>query len=446
MKKQIITILTTAIFTFIIAGAASATTDISSPNVTSIDPANNAVNVPSNKVIKVTFNENIKPGNNNITLVNSGGKEQALTKSIIGNVLTITPTSGALTESKYRLMIYPGAVTDLAGNPVALKTSYFIVGNSPNITSIDPANNAVNVPLNKEIKVTFNENIKPGNNFNLIELKNSGGIAVAIIKSIPTFYGGNVLTITPTSGALTESKYTLTIPYGAITDLAGNPVALKISSFIAGNSPKITSIDPANNAVNVPSNKVIKVTFNENIKIGNINCIQLTTMGLKSTGPPVAFTYSIIGNIMTIKPTNALTEGIYKLKFQPNAVTDLAGNPYNPNIMLPGLIECQFSVGTSPTITNIDPANNAVNVATNKFIKVTFNEAIKPGNNFWIELKNSTGVKVSIQKSISGNVLTIIGGVLAKGVKYTLIIHNGSVTDLAGNPVAQITSVFTTTA
>ena len=88
---------------------------------------------------------------------------------------------------------------------------------------------------------------------------------------------------------------------------------------------------------------------------------------------------------------------------------------------------------TAPTIKSTTPTNNAVNVAVNKVIKVTFSESIKAGT-LWIELKNSAGNAVAFTTSIIGNVLTITPkSNLTPGTKYTLLIHSGSVTDLSGN-------------
>ena len=95
----------------------------------------------------------------------------------------------------------------------------------------------------------------------------------------------------------------------------------------------------------------------------------------------------------------------------------------------------------APTVTDVDPANNAVNVPTNKTIKVKFSEPIKAGS-YWIELKDSTGKAVDFTKSINENVLTITPTSNLKGTKYTLILHTGSLTDLAGNKLALYTSTF----
>ncbi|MCE7697649.1 MAG: Ig-like domain-containing protein, partial [Methanobacterium paludis] len=98
----------------------------------------------------------------------------------------------------------------------------------------------------------------------------------------------------------------------------------------------------------------------------------------------------------------------------------------------------------APTVKAVDPVNNAVSVAVSKVIKVTFSESIKTGTG-WIELVTSNGTVVPITWSINGKVLTVTpSSSLSKGIKYLLLIHTGSVTDLAGNKVAGYVSRFTT--
>lgn len=114
--------------------------DITPPTVTSFDPANNAVRVPANKVIKVTFSENVISGTNWVELKNtSNGALIPLTTSVSGNVLTVDPTSDLATGARYNLILHTGGVNDLAGNPLTLTGSYFTV-----FSIQDAVNNASN--------------------------------------------------------------------------------------------------------------------------------------------------------------------------------------------------------------------------------------------------------------------------------------------------------------
>ncbi|MCZ3365265.1 Ig-like domain-containing protein, partial [Methanobacterium veterum] len=144
--------------------SALSTADNSAPTVTSVDPVNNAVNVPVNKTIKITFSEPIKLGTSGIGVKNpKTGKYEFITKTISGNVLTITLNNNLTKATQYAIILNPGSITDLAGNPINAYGIRFTTDSTiPTVTSIDPANNAVNVPVNKTIKVTFSEPIKLG--------------------------------------------------------------------------------------------------------------------------------------------------------------------------------------------------------------------------------------------------------------------------------------------
>jgi hypothetical protein len=88
-------------------------------------------------------------------------------------------------------------------------------------------------------------------------------------------------------------------------------------------------------------------------------------------------------------------------------------------------------------------ANSSNNQSTNinlvsstgqfKTIRITFSQPIHAGT-MWIEIKNSMGNIKIIDESIQGNVLIIKVSAQLKG-KYTIILHNASITNLKGNPI-----------
>jgi hypothetical protein len=103
-----------------------------------------------------------------------------------------------------------------------------------------------------------------------------------------------------------------------------------------------------------------------------------------------------------------------------------------------------FPENNSPILIKSDPDNGAIDVARNKEIKVFFNEQIKIGHNYWIDLKDHAGNSVNIKKSIKGKVLTIKHPDLENNTKYILYMHTGALTGLEGQPVAPGVIKFTT--
>ncbi|AEG17805.1 Ig-like domain-containing protein [Methanobacterium paludis] len=313
---------------------------------------------------------------------------------------------------------------------VSNSTGTLTVTPIPTVTVVDPANNAVNIAVNKVIKVTFNKAIKKGNGW--IELTTSNGTVVPSTFSI----SDNVLIVTSNSTLTHGVKYNVLIHTDSVTDLTGDIVAGYVSRFTTSSdvtAPTVKTVNPINNAVNVAGNKVIKVTFSEAIKAGN-GWIELVT----SNGTVVPSTWSISGNVLTVKANSTLTHGVkYMVLIHTGSVTDLAGNNVKGHVS-------RFTVETvAPIVKTVNPINNAVNVAGDKVIKVTFSEAITAGTG-WIELVTSNGTVVPVKCFINGSMLTITpSNALNKGVKYMVLIHTGSVTDLAGNNVKGYVSRFT---
>lgn len=92
--------------------------DTLAPSVASTVPVNNATGVSRTAVLKVNFSEAVAAGSayGSITL-KKGTTAVAFTKSISGNVLTITPSSRMNANANYTLTVPAAAVADVAGNP-----------------------------------------------------------------------------------------------------------------------------------------------------------------------------------------------------------------------------------------------------------------------------------------------------------------------------------------
>ena len=100
--------------------------DSTAPTVKTIDPANSATNIATNKVIKITLSEPIKSGTLSIYLKNlKTGKYVTITKKISGNTITLTPTTSLTKATQYSIILNAGSITDSAGNPIKAYTTKF---------------------------------------------------------------------------------------------------------------------------------------------------------------------------------------------------------------------------------------------------------------------------------------------------------------------------------
>ncbi|MFZ6812927.1 DUF4214 domain-containing protein [Undibacterium sp. Rencai35W] len=116
-------------------------------------------------------------------------------------------------------------------------------------------------------------------------------------------------------------------------------------------------------------------------------------------------------------------------------------------------IATYFADTIAPTVSSFSPAAQAMNVATDSNIILTFSEAITRGSGL-VTLTTADGTQIasydagtSSNLSISGNTLTLNPSAdLGYGTTYKVVVANGSVKDLAGNAYAGISSYSFTTA
>lgn len=296
---------------------------LSWPRVTSTDPANNTKTASRSSPITITFDDRIAGGTNysKIYVKNlATGKTVPITKTISGNTLTIK-TSVRPYETSYQVYLPEGAVKNNIGNSLISAYTYkFTTLLYPiKVVSTSPADNAINVPSNKVFTVTFNTNIKAGSNY-WIELINSYGKTVAINKSI----SGNVLTIKP-KNSLAESRYTLILHTGSVTNMKGNPLLLSRYQFSVGNPPRVIKTRPVNNAVNFSRTASITISFHENIMAGtNYSGIYIKNL---NTGKKVSITKTIFNKTLILKTKyNRLSRNTYQVYLPTRAVKDRYGN------------------------------------------------------------------------------------------------------------------------
>jgi hypothetical protein len=204
------------------------TIDNIAPIINTITPTANSLNTP-NPVIKITFSELVKAGTMWIELKNSAGKLTQITTSISGNVLTIYHST--LYNGRYFLSLHTGSITDMAGNPITLSGSSFLIDSiPPTVQTVNPTSNAFKIPTNQRIKITFSEPIKYSKTF-WIELKNSSGTEIPFTSSI----SGKTLNIKPKSPLSTATQYIVLLHSGSVTDIAGNGLkgySTKFTTFV----------------------------------------------------------------------------------------------------------------------------------------------------------------------------------------------------------------------
>lgn len=433
--------------TYVWSFTTGASPDINPPTVTFTDPDNGVMGVAFNKKIAATFSEAMNLSTLNATTFTL----QTETTSILGAVTytgttaLFSPASNLTPNTVYTATITVGA-KDLAGN--ALSYNYiwnFTTGATPDITPptvvfTDPINNATSVALNKKIAAIFSEAMDP-----LTITTNTFTVRRGTTSISGTLtYIGTIAVFTPENSLAGNTIYTATITVGA-KDLAGNAMASNyVWNFTTTTVPDITpptviSTDPTNNATGVALNKRPAATFSEAMDPSSITTASVTVTGLGGVLVPGTISYAAISNSLTFTPSSNLasnTTFTVTIKGGVTGAKDLAGNALVNNYVW----SFRTADVTPPTVISTDPVNNAIGVALNKKIAVSFSKAMDQSTisatTFTVTGPGITAVPGAVTYIIASNgALFTPTSNLAANTVYTATITIGA-KDLAGNALS----------
>ena len=295
---------------------------------------------------------------------------------------------------------------------------------APTITKITPANGST-IETPSYIKVTFSESVKEGTGSNgvWIDIKDSNATFLNYTYSI----NGDTLILKPKT-AFVDDNYSITFHTGSVTDLAGNPMALSTSKFIVGPIvPVVKSFYPSNGSINVPSRKLIKVTFSEPVQAGSGS--NSLWIDLKKSNNPVTFTTTITNSILTIIPNTHLSAGNYSLVLHTGCIEDLNGNPLSltsikfttvNSFTLKGICDAAASVQEYIEKNHKTPGNvmvDGMNISMPQYLKLSSEVILKISGNF------TTNLLQSSYSAPDGPSESMVSGVLDE-TEYKTLIKN----------------------
>jgi hypothetical protein len=431
--------------------------DVTAPTVTSVSPANAATGVAVGSDVVVTFSEAMNAGTitgSTFTLTpTSGGSPVAAVVSYSAGTATLNPSASLASSTSYTVNVTTGA-KDAAGNSLTAFSSTFTTGDAtaPTITAVSPTNNATGVGTNADVVVTFSETMNGGtittSTFTLSPT--SGGSPVAAVVSYDS--GAGTATLNPSAGLAFSTSYTVNLSSGA-TDAAGNGLVPFASSFTTAaapdvTSPTVTNVSPVNGATGVAVAADVVVTFSEPMNAATITA-STVTLTPTSGGSPVAavVSYSAGPRTATLNPSSNLAFSTGYTVNVTNGAADVAGNAVTP-------FSSSFTTGaapdvTSPTVTNVSPANSSTGVALGADVVVTFSE---PMNGASVTTSTFTltptagGSPVAAVVSYNAGAGTATlnpSSNLGSSTSYTVNVTSGA-TDVTGNALTPFSSTFTT--
>lgn len=132
----------------------------------------------------------------------------------------------------------------------------------------------------------------------------------------------------PSALLASSTLFTATVTSG-VRDVEGNPMASPFTwTFTTGTTadttpPTVTSVDPVNMSMGVPTNQVITATFSEQMDSTSVTTSSFTVM--EGTMTPVSGTVSCPGSTASFTPTGGLAPSTTFTARITTVVTDLAG-------------------------------------------------------------------------------------------------------------------------
>jgi hypothetical protein len=382
-KMRYLVLLTVAF----VAGCASNAQEIPviadtvAPTVSFTAPVNGQTAVPYDRKVSVAFSEAMDASTINTTTFTVTGPGLAPvtgTVACVGSTATFTPSGNFANGTLYTATIKTGA-KDLAGNALAANYGWnFTTGAAadtirPTVSFTAPISGQTAVPTNRIIHTAFSEAMDPltliATNFTV-----TGPGTTPVAGTVAAL--GTSATFTPVSALANSTLYTATITTG-VKDLAGNALASNyVFTFTTGavadtTKPTVKVTSPTDTAVAVPINRKVTVGFSE-----VMDPLSITTASYIVTGPgvtPVTGTVAAVGTSAIFTPSSNLANNTLYTCTITTGAKDLAGNAMASNFVFTFTTSALADVSV-PTVTLVNPADLATNVAINSAVHATFNK------------------------------------------------------------------------
>jgi hypothetical protein len=294
-------------------------------SVVSVIPVNNAVNVPRNSTVAVTFSEAALASSvdsSSIKLLQGATQVGAsVSLSSDGKTATLTP-SGTLADFTSYTVVVTSSVSDLSGHKLASEfRSSFVTRDEtgPLVTAVSPLNNATNVALNSDVLVTFNEPLERAQTLSSVIILTFGAApGTAVAGTVTLNEAGTVATFHPTSPLSDNTTYTVKVT--GQRDVVGNvqPAVFTSSFSTVDQTPPVVDPLPIDGTRQGTLRPVITATY---IDVGS--GINTASVVLKLDGMAITSGVTVNGSGLTYQPPTALATGAHTVTVQ---VADNAGN------------------------------------------------------------------------------------------------------------------------
>ncbi|MGO4547493.1 Ig-like domain-containing protein [Paenibacillus sp. 2TAB23] len=457
-----------------------AAVDTTRPNHTGLVPTGTSAAITT--PIIITFDESIYVSSGSV-LINSAEDNRtiAVTSNAVRgsgtNQIVIQPPSALQPNTTYTIVVPNTAFQDAAGNLYNGASWNFTTAAAPvNVAApFVPADNATSVPIQSALSITFDKNVQARANkyVEIRRISNNTTFERFSALSSRVVVVNNTVKITPSTNLEANTAYYVLIDAGAFTqtDPSGDQWYHGISgasvwnfSTDPGNEttpPSATVVAPASGSSITSLNSLLQITFNEPVfpSSGNIEIRDSSTGSLFRSIPITSERVTGGGTYQLTIDANKAIPGEAEKAFVNNtkyyvtignrAIRDAAGNHY---IGIDSSNSWTFTVSqdtTRPTLSLLNPLNNAVSVGLNQVFTATFSESIKKGATGAITF-NPVGnnalptipASYYVDATYSNTLIITPTQALSANTSYYVTIDASAVTDLAGNTFAGILNEY----
>lgn len=418
---------------------------------------------PLNPLITAVMSESIAPATVTaasvrvLTAVGSTVIPGTVSYTEATKTISFTPSSQLSFATDYSFVIGT-EVTDVAGNALAAPfTQGFRTVDAPvippTITLVAPADGSLNVATSVTPTVTFSIDMDALTiNTSQVALRLTGSGAF-VAGTVEYTAATRTAKFTPAAALASATSYTIQVSAG-VKSSAGAPMSQGVASTfvtaspIDNTPPAVAQTVPNDGATQVALTSAIRVTFSESIDGATVTG---STFKVASGGSPVpgALSYDAASRVASFTPSSPLTAGAAYAVTITTGITDVAGNPLAAPVIF-SFTAAQAVDHTQPEIASRAPAPGDTGVAVSSPIRVGFNEPMNQSsisnNTFSLSVTGGASVTGVVSFDPSTRVATFTpSSPLLNSQSYTVRVTSG-ITDVAGNPLADETWTFTTSA
>jgi len=281
---------------------------------------------------------------------------------------------------------------------------------NPVLVSSNPLDNATKVSLSDSLVFNYNQNIT---------LKNAALISISdgINSFAPSFV--RVLddkSIVGPNGFTNGTTYTVTVDSGAIVnefDLANSKTELTFRTIMS--APVVSSLLPLANQQRVALGSPIQLSLNQSVKVTDVLEVSLTAEGVAS-----------ISGVRASLTDTLLTLSGFTLENATNYSVDVkSGSLINEDSVANSAISWNFrTIMAAPIVTEVSPANESEDIATNGTAVVRFSQEITLADASKVSFSPAV---TDLSLSTSCDSLVIAYTNLQAITTYTVTVESGAI-------------------